>query len=83
MLAALRDREVGEVFPRCSGFCRLAQWRAKEITSTSRMNAPTQAPITVPNDMLFPEEEVEVDEVVTADAADVGISDTDGVKEAS
>jgi hypothetical protein len=45
------------------------------------MNAPTQAPMTVPNDMLFPEDEL--GEVVTADAADDEVGDVDGVEEAS
>lgn len=45
------------------------------------MNAPTQAPITAPNDMLFPEEEL--GEVVTADTADDEVGNVDGVEEAS
>lgn len=45
------------------------------------MNAPTQAPMTVPNDMLSPEEEL--GEEVTAGAVDDEVSDADGVEEAS
>jgi len=55
---------------------------AKEITSTRTMNAPTQAPMTVLNGMLFPEEEVD-EEVVTAGATDDEVGDGDGVEEAS
>lgn len=79
LFAALRDCEAGEAFPRRCGFCRLEQWIAKEITSTSRMNAPTQAPMTVLNDMSLAEEEL--GEVVTAGDDEVG--DGDGVEEAS
>lgn len=81
MFAALRDCEAGEAFPRRCGFCRLEQWIAKEMTSTRRMNAPTHAPMTVPNDMLLPEEEL--GEVVAADATDDEAVDADGVEEAS
>lgn len=79
LFAALRDCEAGEAFPRRCGFCRLEQWIAKEITSTSRMNAPTQAPMTVLNGMSLTEEEL--GEVVTAGDDEVG--DGDGVEEAS
>lgn len=79
LFAALRDCEAGEAFPRRCGFCRLEQWIAKEITSTSRMNAPTQAPMTALNDMSLAEEEL--GEVVTAGDDEVG--DGDGVEEAS
>lgn len=79
LFAALRDCEAGEAFPRRCGFCRLEQWIAKEITSTSRMNAPTQAPMTVLNGMSLAEEEL--GEVVTAGDDEVG--DGDGVEEAS
>lgn len=76
MFAALRDCEA---FPRRCGFCRLEQWIAKEITSMSRMNAPTQAPMTVLNGMS----EEELGEVVAVDAADDEVGDADGVEEAS
>lgn len=78
MFVALRDCEA---FPRRCGFCRLEQWIAKEITSTSTMNAPTHAPMTVLNDMLLAEEEL--GEVVAADAGDDEVGDGDGVEEAS
>jgi hypothetical protein len=45
----------------------------------SRMNAPTHAPMTVPNEMS----EEELGEVATADAADDEVDDADGVEEAS
>lgn len=79
MFAALRDCEKVEAFPRRCGFCRLEQWIAKEITSMSRMNAPTQAPMTVPNDMS----DEELGEVVTVGAVDDKVGDADGVEEAS
>jgi hypothetical protein len=43
------------------------------------MNAPTQAPMTVLNDMS----EEELGEVVAAGAADDEVGDADGVEEAS
>lgn len=76
MFAALRDWEG---FPRRCGFCRLEQWIAKEITSMRRMNAPTHAPMTVPNDMS----EEELGEVAAVDAADDEVGAEDGVEEAS
>lgn len=76
MFAALRDCEG---LPRRCGFCRLEQWIAKKITSMSRMNAPTHAPMTVPNDMS----EEELGEAATVDAADDEVGDADGVEEAS
>lgn len=45
----------------------------------SRMNAPTHAPMTVPNDMS----EEELGEAATVDAADDEVGDADGVEEAS
>lgn len=51
------------------------------MTSTRRMNAPTHAPMTVPNDMLLLEDEP--GEVVAADATDDEVGDADGVEEAS